>query len=156
MLFRSAYLENIQRIPTYEKRQLEAVIKPPGQMSVLRFDKVVFLKKLEIFDDIIGLVLADLIDITEEITVRSGESLSLGDSYNDHFYIVFEGAVNMMVDSKITGGVNKGELIGEVGYSNLNSVIATQDTILLKMAKDNFYELLSDNISLARKMVEYV
>lgn len=155
-LDRESYLENIQRIPTYEKRQLEAVIKPPGQMSVLRFDKVVFLKKLEIFDDIIGLVLADLIDITEEITVRSGESLSLGDSYNDHFYIVFEGAVNMMVDSKITGGVNKGEFIGEVGYSNLNSVIATQDTILLKMAKDNFYELLSDNISLARKMVEYV
>ncbi|MEM7107037.1 MAG: Npt1/Npt2 family nucleotide transporter [Bacteroidota bacterium] len=153
---RSAYLENIQRIPLHEKRQLESVIKPEGELSVLRFDKVLFLKKLDIFDDIIGLVLADLIDITEEISLKNGDTLQLGDNYNDHFYIIFEGAVSMLVDHKIEGNVTKGEFIGEVGYSSSNSVLATTDTILLKMAKDNFYELLSDNISLARKMVEFV
>ncbi|MEM6523538.1 MAG: HEAT repeat domain-containing protein [Bacteroidota bacterium] len=153
---RQAYLENVGRIPIYEKRQLENVIKPEGGLSALRFDKVIFLKKLDIFDDIIGLVLADLIDITEEIVLRNGETLQLGDSQNDHFYIIFDGSVNMMVDNRIDGNVSRGEFIGEVGYSNSNSVLATSDTVLLKMAKDNFYELLSDNISLARKMVEYV
>ncbi len=155
-LDRASYLENIQRLPTYERRQLEMVVKPHGELSTLRFDKVLFLKKLDIFEDIIGLVLADLIDITEEITLKEGQSQQLGDEYNNHFYIIFKGSVNMVVDYKIEGNVSKGEFIGEVGYSNLNSVLATSDTVLLKMAKDNFYELLSDNISLARKMVEFV
>ncbi len=148
--------ENMKRLGVNERKELERLIKSPNEKSILRFDKVLFLREIDIFKDIFGLVLADLIDITQEILLNEGQFLDMEDLYRNNFFIVFSGSVNVLVDNKIIGKINKGEFIGEIGYSKSNSVIATKKTVLLKMSKDSFYELLSDNIKLAEKMVEFV
>ncbi len=154
-----AYGEHTARIDANEKRVLDQLILKPkskGGQS-LRFDKIVFLKELEIFRNIFGLVLADLVDITEELSFQEGELLDISKAKNN-FYIVYKGSINILVNGQIRGGVGNGEFIGEMSYSSdftSQSIIAAEDATLLRISKDSFYELLSDNVDLARKMVEF-
>ncbi|MCG8385032.1 MAG: cyclic nucleotide-binding domain-containing protein, partial [Cytophagales bacterium] len=155
----SAYHEHVKRIESPERRLLDNLILHPdtkGRLS-LRFDKIVFLKGLELFKDIFGLVLADLVDITEELFFNEGDLMDIKNAqYN--FYIVYKGSINILEKGKIQGGIGPGEFIGEMSYDvslKTNSIIAAEDTTLLRISKDNFYELLSDNVDLARKMIEY-
>ncbi|WP_343030522.1 cyclic nucleotide-binding domain-containing protein, partial [Fulvivirga aurantia] len=74
--------------------------------------------------------------------------------------IVYEGLINIYENGKVTGGTKKGEFIGELmqsaNFTKSNLIIAVESTVLFKINKDNFYELLSDNMKLAKKIVEYV
>ncbi|MEQ9167184.1 MAG: cyclic nucleotide-binding domain-containing protein, partial [Fulvivirga sp.] len=141
---------------------LDSVIKDPQQSNQksLRFDKVVFLKKINVFENIIGLAIADLIDITEEVFIKEGETVTVDEHYNDNFYIVYKGAINLYENAEIKSETKVGEFIGEMvgaqNYLKSNLIIALTDTVLLKIKKDGFYDLLADNVKLANKMIEYV
>ena len=126
----------------------------------MRFEKVLFLKKIDVFESIYGLVLADLIDITEEVQLMEGDTLTVDADYNDNFFIIYEGGINVYENGDIKAEVMAGEFIGEMvsGENQLNSnlIIAIEDSVLLKMRKDGFYDLLADNVRLAHEMIEYV
>jgi signal-transduction protein with cAMP-binding, CBS, and nucleotidyltransferase domain len=49
-----------------------------------------------------------------------------------------------------------GEQLSESERLNSNTIIAREETILLKFKKDEFYELLSDQVKLADKILEYI
>ncbi|TRX48138.1 cyclic nucleotide-binding domain-containing protein [Fulvivirga sp. M361] len=156
-----AYEEHTLRIEPIEKKRLDEIIihSHSKKTSGLRFDKVVFLKEIKIFKNVFGLTLAHLVDITEEIFLKEGDILNISESQNNNFYIVYKGSVKILVNRKMESGISSGEFIGEIiqtAESKNSSIMAVEDTALLKITKDNFYELLSDNVDLARKMVEFV
>ncbi len=47
-------------------------------------------------------------------------------------------------------------MIGAPNFVNTNLVIAKSDLVILRFNKDQFYELLSDNVKLADKVLEYI
>jgi CRP-like cAMP-binding protein len=49
-----------------------------------------------------------------------------------------------------------GEMLGLPNFVNTNIIIAKTDVVILKFNKDQFYELLSDNVMLADKVLEYI
>ncbi|MEQ8245971.1 MAG: HEAT repeat domain-containing protein [Fulvivirga sp.] len=157
-----AYDENVKRLGHSDRRMLDSLIKDPQQSNQksLRFDKVMFLKKINVFENIIGLAIADLIDITEEVFIKEGETVTVDEHYNDNFYIVYKGAINLYENGEIKSETKVGEFIGEMvgaqNYLKSNLIIALTDTVLLKIKKDGFYDLLADNVKLANKMIEYV
>lgn len=157
-----AYDENVKRLGHGERRILDGLIKDPqkSNQKSLRFDKVMFLKKINVFENIIGLAIADLIDITEEVFINEGETVTVDEHYNDNFYIVYKGAINLYENGEIKSETKVGEFIGEMvgaqNYLKSNLIIALTDTVLLKIKKDGFYDLLADNVKLANKMIEYV
>lgn len=157
-----AYNENIKRLGYNKKRALDSIIKPKegSRSNSLRFEKVLFLKKIDVFENIFGLVLADLIDITEEVYLKEGETLSIDSDYNDNFYIIYKGKINVYENGNIKAEVKEGEFIGEMisaeNQLKSNLILSLEDSTLLKMRKDGFYDLLADNVKLAHEMVEYV
>ncbi|MEQ8924437.1 MAG: cyclic nucleotide-binding domain-containing protein, partial [Fulvivirga sp.] len=159
---KSAYNENVKRLGYNVKRELDQVIaNNEDELSKsLRFEKVLFLKGIPVFKNIFGLVLADLIDITDEVAIGEGETLSVDDHYNDNFYIVYKGKINLYENSNVKAEVNVGEFLGEMinteNHLKSNLILALEDTVLLKIKKDGFYDLLADNIKLAHEMIEYV
>ncbi len=158
----SAYDENVSRLNHNDRRTLDHLIKDSGESSQrsLRFEKVMFLKNINVFENIIGLVIADLIDITEEVFIKEGDTVTIDEHYNDNFYIVYQGAINIYENGEIKSETKVGEFIGEMvateNYLKSNLIIALTDTVLLKIKKDGFYDLLADNVKLANKMIEYV
>jgi AAA family ATP:ADP antiporter len=47
-------------------------------------------------------------------------------------------------------------MLGLPNFVNTNIVISQSDAVILKFNKDQFYELLSDNVKLADKVLEYI
>jgi ATP:ADP antiporter, AAA family len=41
-------------------------------------------------------------------------------------------------------------------FVNTNLLIAKSDVVILRLNKDQFYELLSDNVKLADKILEFI
>jgi CRP-like cAMP-binding protein len=54
----------------------------------------------------------------------------------------------------------EGQFIGEQlidsDRTHTNTIVAKEDTILLKFNKDEFYELISDQVKLADKILEFI
>ncbi|MBL6449993.1 HEAT repeat domain-containing protein [Fulvivirga sp. 29W222] len=161
---REGYMEHVKRLKEPVRKDLdELILKPLNKREnwrTMKFEKVIFLKQIAVFDGVFGLVVSGVVDIIEEILLTEGESLSVDEHYNDNFYIVYKGSVNIYENGAIKGGTEEGEFIGELitspRYLKSNLIVAVKETILFKVKKDDFYELLSDNISLAHKMVQYV
>jgi CRP-like cAMP-binding protein len=47
-------------------------------------------------------------------------------------------------------------MLGSPYFVNTNLIIAKSDAVILKFNKDQFYELLSDNVKLADKVLEFI
>jgi ATP:ADP antiporter, AAA family len=152
---------NSKRLPDEIKRWLDCAIIPKHKEAKLRlFEKIVFFKSLPIFSGISGVALSFLADISREIRLAPEEFLSIDEKVNNDFFIVFRGSVQYYEKSRYLMDNNAGQFVGEViapvGFANSNLLIAKGETILLKINKDQFYELLADNVKLADKVLEYI
>ncbi|UII24076.1 HEAT repeat domain-containing protein [Fulvivirga ligni] len=158
------YVNNVKRLDKNIKRDLDELVlsynkKKRGWRS-LKFEKIIFLKNIPVFKGVYGLTIAGVVDVIEEILLPEGETLAVDETYNDNFYIVYSGSINVYEDGKVKGDTKTGEFIGELITSSKNIsshlIIAVRDTVLFRIKKDNFYELLADDVQLADKIVEYV
>jgi ATP:ADP antiporter, AAA family len=124
------------------------------------FEKVLFFQKINVFESIPGIILSYLSDISEEIRVSKEHTLILDEKSNNNFYILVNGSVDFYQRgaqvSEFTNGQFIGEMLGAPNFVNNNLIIAKSDAVILKLNKDQFYELLSDNVKLADKVLEYI
>jgi ATP:ADP antiporter, AAA family len=139
-----------------EKIDISASGKHAG---VMLFDKVKFFNRIDLFKGTPGLTLSYLADISQTIYLKEGESIKIDHTCNQ-FYMVYEGSVANYQNGNIHKNYEEGEFIGEQfvdsSMLNANLIKANQDTLLLCFNKDQFYELMADQIKLADKILEYV
>jgi hypothetical protein len=152
------YEQHAKRLGVIFKRELDTVIIQSKRMT--RFEKILFFQKINVFETIPGITLSYLADLSEETRMSEGESLILDEKSNNSFYVIVTGSVDFykqgMAVSEYTQGQFIGEMIGAPNFVNTNLVIAKTDLVILKFNKDQFYELLSDNVRLADKVLEYI
>ena len=124
------------------------------------FDKALFFQKIPVFSGIPGITLSFLADISQVIKLATGQSVSIDEKLNSYFFIVFKGSVEYYQKGNYNSDFQEGLFIGEMlsapGFMNSNLIVAKENTILLKLPKDLFYELLSNNVKLADKVLEYI
>jgi ATP:ADP antiporter, AAA family len=125
-----------------------------------RFEKVLFFQKINVFENIPGIILSHLADLCEETRLKEGESLILDEKSNNSFYVIISGSVDFYKQGMVVNEYSQGQFIGEMlgapNFVNTNLVIAKTDLVILKFNKDQFYELLSDNVRLADQVLEYI
>jgi HEAT repeat protein len=165
-LDKEEYEVNTQRLNERVKRQLDKVIIPSRSTGViqrsLRFDQVLYLKEMEMFQDVPFLVLSDLADIIEEIFIDKESSFSLAGLENNNFYVLFKGQLDHYRKGNIIQAYKAGDFIGEFFEEeeqdefNSNALVSEENAIIWKMNKDRFFSLLSDNIDVARKVVDHL
>ena len=92
--------------------------------------------------------------------MKPKDSLTLDEKLNNNFYVMISGAVDFFhrgeLVSEFTQGQFIGEMLGSPNFVNTNLIIAKSDVVILKFNKDQFYELLSDNVKLADKVLEFI
>ena len=153
----SEFHQNVNRLPEQQKRDLNDVIIHQHRLS--KFEKVLFFNKIEMLDDIPGITLSYLADISEEVKLKQDETLILDDKVNNDFYVQVSGAVDFYEKGVFVSEFSVGQFIGEMlakpNFVNTNLIIAKSDVRILKFNKDKFYELLADHVKLADKVMEF-
>ncbi len=151
------------RLDSELKRSLdEVVIGKVGTAyeKPLLYDKVLYLKRLSIFSEVPGRILAGLVDIMDEVFIKEGDTFSMSQQATNEFLIIFQGEANLFrkgsLERTITDSEFLGELLEDGMQINTNLLVAVTDTVLFKIEKDKFYELLSDDFMFASNVVEYL
>jgi HEAT repeat protein/MFS family permease len=151
------YHENAARLGVAHKKRLDEVVLTQ-RLSI--FSKVLFFLEVDVFKEVPGITLTYLADISQEVMIRSNENLLLDEKVNNNFYVIVKGEVDFYQRGEFKSSFTQGEFIGEMvampNFVNANLVLAKADTSILRINKDQFYELLSDNVKLADKVTEYV
>ncbi len=150
-----------QRIPDKHKKELDVLIVANKMMSwkTGMFEKVTFLKSIPVFLNISGALLALLADHMEEVYHKAGEVL-YKDSLNgaNPVSIVYSGMISLSdADGSIEGTYGSkyvlgDELILDTDVMNY-TVTATQDTIIFKIDKDRFFDIVSSHYVLSRAVI---
>lgn len=155
------YHENTARLGELVKKDLDRVIiENNNQTGLMLLEKVLFYQRLKVFEEIPGLSLSFLADISVEVDLDEGQTVVLDDTQNNNFFIMYSGTVDYFEKGKLAATYRPGQFIGEMvpsaGFLNANVLIAKENTVMLTISKDLFYELLSDNVKLADRVLEYI
>ncbi len=155
------YETNSCRLDEDQRRWLDsAVLKKQDDNKLMLYERTTFFQSIHVFDGIPGLVLSYLADISKEQHLNSGEFLSVDERLNNEFFILFSGSVQYYEKSRYVSDFGAGQFVGEMlsapGFVNTNLLVAKEATTLLKINKDQFYELLSDNVKLTDKFLQFI
>jgi ATP:ADP antiporter, AAA family len=158
---KQSYHSNASRLGDQVKRNLDRVVLVSNETgNLMRLEKIKFFNSIKVFEGIAGLSLSFLADIAEEVILSANESMVIDEKTNHNFYIDYKGYVELYQkgEYKFTyrGGQFIGEMLSSPGFANSNILRATERTVLLRINKDQFYELLSDNVKLADKILDFV
>jgi ATP:ADP antiporter, AAA family len=152
------YHIHTKRLGATAKRDIDFIIVQSKKM--MRFEKVLFFEKINLFDKVPGVILAALADISEELRLKEGTVLGLDEKANNNFYVLVSGIVEYYQRGEVVAEFVEGQFIGEMlsmpNFINTNLIKAKTDVIIIKLHKDQFYELLADNVKLAGQVLEYI
>jgi ATP:ADP antiporter, AAA family len=152
------YHAHVKRLGDFQRRELDDLIIHRRRMTC--FEKIRFFQRLPIFENIPGIILSYLADISSEMRLKNSESLVLDERSNNNFYLVIKGTVNYFQRGQLVSAFAEGQFIGEMlasaSFVNTNLIVATSEVAILKFNKDEFYELLSDNVKLADQVIAFI
>lgn len=152
------YHTNTRRLRGDRKKSLDALIIHSTLMT--GFEKVLFFQKVPVFENTPGLTLSNLADISRELHLRQGETLILDERMTNSFYVLVSGSIELYQRGEFVTQFSQGQFIGEMlplpNFVNTNLLIAKSEVVILELNKDQFYELLSDNVKLADNMLSFV
>jgi len=125
---------------------------------LLTIEKVIILKEVEIFAQIPEEVLIDLASIMEEEHIPKGDQFITQGEMGTHMYLIAEGKVDVHVGDKHLIYLSEKQIVGEMALLDSEersaSVTAVQDTLLLRLDQDIFYDLMTDRIEVARGIIK--
>ena len=154
------YHENVKRLGAQLSGALDKVILSTDASQLMEFEKIKFYQTLDVFQEIPGITLSYLADISEELRLKNDDVLRLDQHLNDFFYIVYRGNVDYFVKGKMARAFSRGDFVGEMltgnGYLNTHLLQAKDESILLKLRKSAVYELLSEKIVLTDKFLAII
>lgn len=150
------YEKNVIRLGLHKKKELDEVVKTE---KASYYTKVVFMGGLPLFKDVPSVTLTYIADISKEITLSSGQTLVLDEPLQPDFFIVVKGELECFKSGNFVYRFKPGDFVGEMpsvpGFGQSNLIRANQETVLLQINKDRFYELMTDHIKLADSMLAY-
>lgn len=120
-------------------------------------EKVLFLKSIDLFAEIPGEVLGHVAQIAQvelrdakEIIVREGD-------VGDYLYIVTDGVVSVRAGAQEVARLGERECFGEMSLLDSEprsaTIVAVTDVGLLRIGQEDFYELLSERVEIARGVI---
>ncbi|HKD42570.1 MAG TPA: cyclic nucleotide-binding domain-containing protein [Myxococcaceae bacterium] len=121
-------------------------------------EKVLFLKSIDLFSQIPGEDLARVALIAVEEPRESGEIIFSEGEPGDALYLVLDGRVRVHHQEKMVAELGERECFGEMALLDSAprsaTVTTVNDTNLLKIARDEFHEILTDKPEIALGIIK--
>ena len=120
-------------------------------------EKLVLLRASPVFGGIEGEDLAPLARIAEHMTLAPGEAAFAEHDVADALYVIIRGRVNIHRGDESLASLGPGEPFGEMaaldGSPRSATATATEDTELLRIGSDEFYEVLHEQVEIAEGII---
>ena len=115
-------------------------------------EKVILLKRAEMFARTPEEVLAEVAQLLEEKEYAAGQGIFEKGEAGDSLYIVVDGGVRVFDGERTLNRLGAGDIFGELALLDPEprsaSVEAVEDTRLLRLDRDTFSELMAGNIDM--------
>ncbi|WP_425391332.1 cyclic nucleotide-binding domain-containing protein [Ekhidna sp.] len=156
-----SYHEHTKRLKPVTKKELDKAILPPVfrhedeeyHQKLLMIERVIELKKIEMFSPIPGELITYLAECLEEVRVKLGSTIIReGDSGMEPMYIVLEGAVDIYEGDNKVAEREKGGVFGEKNITESDpfrfTALARTECTLLLLRKEELLNLMSKHIEI--------
>ena len=125
---------------------------------LLRFEKVLYLKKLPLFNQISGEILASLVDIIESQVKEPGEYIFHDlNQWDKDLLILVEGKVIVEGDKGHYHEMAKDEVLGDFLFQDLEdkkiNAFVLEKSVVFSIGKGRLYELMSKSDLLTRQFI---
>lgn len=121
-------------------------------------DRAIRLQKVDLFSDLETDMLALAASVAGQVRLEAGAELFEQNGMLNALYVVLSGRVEMVRDGSTVFTVGPGETIGNWAlFDRQPSVVtarAAEETWLLKIDRDDFFDLLSDHSEMARELFQ--
>lgn len=121
-------------------------------------EKTILLKTVDLFQDIPGELLSQVSQISKAKNYDNGETIFKDGDVGDSMFIVLEGRVSITKGDKEIALLEKGASLGEMALlDNENrsaNALAKEDSVLLKINQDVFYELMESNADIMKQIIK--
>lgn len=116
-------------------------------------EKVLFLKSIDLFSQIPGEDLSQIAQITDEVRFEEGEDVFHEGDLGDSLYLVIQGRVRVHRAGAELAVLGQRQVFGEMALLDAEprsaSVLALSDLTLLRIARDDFHEILIEKGEIA-------
>ena len=128
----------------------------PIMYSIL--EKTIILKSVDLFNLIPGDVLNKIAQIAEEIEYEKGSKIFYEGENGDSMFIIISGKIDVTKNGHSITILEKGHCIGEMALLDQEPRSADastlEDSILLRINQEGFYELMATNQEIMRQIVK--
>jgi CRP-like cAMP-binding protein len=120
-------------------------------------EKVIILKAVNIFESTPDYILVDVAGLLEEQIVPAGQTLLNKGEIGDCMYIVVAGKMKAHDGDTLLNYLEERNFFGEMALLDreprIASITAVEDTTLLRLDQEPFYELMESRIEVARGII---
>ena len=121
-------------------------------------EKTIVLKGTDLFKDIAAEEIYNVAQVTEEERLDSGKLLFNQGDAGDSLYIIVTGQIRIHVGEKEVTKLDKGASFGEMALVDDEprsaSATAIDETILLKIGQENFYDVMASSTAVMRGVLK--
>ena len=135
--------------------------KIPDQNNLIMYsvlEKTILLKSVSLFQNIPGNILSKIAQISTEIQLSQNDFIFKEGGVGDSLYIIISGNVNIIKNGQLITLLSNGDCLGEMALLDREprsaDAVAKDETILLKIDQEGFYELLAGNSEIMREIVK--
>ena len=134
----------------------DGMLKEGGAMLTI-VEKVLILKTVSLFADTPEDILAELALLLDEMTIRAGTTLFRKGESGTSMYIIVEGNVRVHDDEFTLNHLQARDAFGEMALLDpeprVASVTAVEETRLLRLDQEPFFELMDTHTEVARGVI---
>ncbi len=121
-------------------------------------EKTILLKSVELFQNIPGNILAKIAQISSDIQLEPNNIIFKEGDIGKSLYVIISGRVNIIQNDKIITSLGSGHCLGEMALLDQEprsaGAIANEETILIKIDQEGFYELMTANADIMKQIVK--
>lgn len=125
---------------------------------MLLIEKVLVLRSSEIFQNTPENDLVDLAAVLEEISLDKGTALFAKGDTGNCMYFIFSGSIRIHDGEHTLATLNENEIVGELSVLDAESRSASatiaEDSILLKLEQEAFYEIIMSNTDILKGILK--
>lgn len=120
-------------------------------------EKVLFLKSIDLFSQIPGENLAQVAQIAQEVTFDNDATIIKQGEMGDCLYLIIEGGVRILAGDREVARLGEKQCVGEMAVLDSEprsaTVIASGESLCLKISREDFFGLLAERPEIAQGVI---
>ncbi|RJO73963.1 MAG: cyclic nucleotide-binding domain-containing protein [Myxococcales bacterium] len=133
-----------------------AICTEVGMLSTV--EKVLLLKRMELFKQIPGVELARIAQITREVVFAAGDALMTEGDIGDAAYLIVEGEVVVQAGGVPVANLGKDQCVGEMAILDSEprsaTVVASSAVRALVIEREDFYDILHERAEISLGIIQ--